>query len=176
MQQDQIQYSVHPVFSYQDVYDKNLSNESDQLWSVIMIDCGGMIDWTQQDIINKGVNLYIFDSHHPIHHNNVHATRGITVIDDGAMPQLDHIPDDDDMNADAAEAEEAHDPDEEYQLEALANEPQEANEDDMQKRPRPSDDLHDESWKKTRADIVNEYYATHSTGCSMAGVMYDLAN
>ena len=109
MQQDQIQYSVHPVFSYEDVYKKtNEDNVSDRLRSLVMIDCGGLVDWTTP----RSYNLYIFDSHHPINHNNIHCGQGVHVIDDGTLPPLDQVPLDEDLWAD--EAEEAHDPNEEY--------------------------------------------------------------
>ena len=107
-----------------------------------MIDCGGLVDWTTP----RSFNLYIFDSHHPINHNNIHCGQGVNVIDDGTLPSVDMVPLDEDLQVD--EAEEAHDPNEEYQLEDLGDEPKEADErkeEGEQKRKRESDDIYDTS-------------------------------
>ena len=55
----------------------------------------------------ESVNTYIFDSHRPFSHNNIHTKKTIFVIDDGEIPSLEFIPDDDDMALeDQSEAEE----------------------------------------------------------------------
>jgi len=51
------------------------------------------------------VNAYIFDSHRPFNHNNIHTKKPIFVIDDGEIPSLDTIPDDEDLALLGAESE-----------------------------------------------------------------------
>lgn len=51
------------------------------------------------------MNAYIFDSHWPFNHNNIHTKKPIFVIDDGEIPSLDTIPDDEDLALLGAESE-----------------------------------------------------------------------
>jgi len=60
-----------------------------------MLNCGGLIDWTDFWLTDetKNVSTFIFDSHRPYQHNNVHSKKEIYLIDDGEVPRIDEIPD-----------------------------------------------------------------------------------
>ena len=85
------------------------------------------------------MTLYIFDSHRPINHNNIHSKQNIVIIDDGKLPSLDQIPDENDMEQANQEGEASE---EDFDAEALANETEE-------KRERP-DEPTDSRVKKER--------------------------
>ncbi len=92
MKQDDVQHSIVPVFSYQDfeeVLDKDKCSED--IKSVVFINCGGLMPWTEHWISDEAsqINTYIFDAHRPYHHQNIHTSKGIFVVDDGEMPSLD---------------------------------------------------------------------------------------
>lgn len=83
-----------------------------QIRSIILLNLGALVDWTENWFVHENVNTYIFDSHRPFNHRNIHTKKSIFVIDDGEIPSLDLIPDDDDLallDEEAEEAEEAND-------------------------------------------------------------------
>lgn len=94
-------------------------------------------------------------------------------MDDGELPNIDMIPDDEDIalaNADSSDEEEAeeenYDPNNLDTLERGS---------ETQKWKRSTDDLQDSTRKSTRKNIARDYYSSNSTGKSVAGVIYHLA-
>lgn len=55
------------------------------------------MDWTESWLVEENVNTYIFDSHRPFNHKNIHTPKSIFVMDDGDIPSLELIPDDEDI-------------------------------------------------------------------------------
>lgn len=87
-----------------------------QLRSIILLNCGALVDWTQSWFAEESINTYIFDSHRPFNHNNIHTKKTIFVIDDGEIPPLELIPDDDDIALAQVESEAEEEPDEDENL------------------------------------------------------------
>ena len=68
-----------------------------------MLNCGGFQDWSQAWFADtlKNIKTYIFDSHRPYAHNNFLTASNIFVIDDGTLPPINDIPDDNDAAQDS---------------------------------------------------------------------------
>lgn len=65
------------------------------------------MSWTEHWAADS--RILILDSHRPYYHSNVHTSKNVIVIDDGDMPAITDIPDDEDfrlMQEDSDEAEE----------------------------------------------------------------------
>jgi len=136
---------------------------------VIFFNCGGIYDWTEHHLTDETseVTLYIFDSHRPIQHKCIHNSKNIVIIDDGKLPPIDQIPDDNDFELANQDEDEAED---EFDAEAIAKET-----DLEEKRERPDNEEEVSRLKKERIQIASEYYSSYSTGASVSGVMYQLA-
>lgn len=111
------------------------------------------------------VNLYIFDSHRPIHHNNIHASRSIVVVDDGLIPPIDRIPDQRDFELANMGEEEASEQEDNFDPNNLDE--GEGEEDETKLNPPGS--------KSEKAQLTREYYSSFDTGKAVAGVMYNIA-
>ena len=97
---DEMQYNSIPVFSNMHLIEelKKLNNNAHvrlsydlnyvQVRSLIYINCGGIIDHSQQWYYgaDSKVECFIFDSHRPFHHNNIiDIHRKIFIIHDGCQ-------------------------------------------------------------------------------------------
>jgi hypothetical protein len=163
-----------PVFNYEDLSEATEEGQvAEDIKTLIFINCGGLMSWVDHWSISHEADsksadhlILILDSHRPYYHTNVHTQKSIIVIDDGDLPPITEIPDDEDLRlaneeSDEEAAEENFDPN--------------ALEEGEEKRPRESDDLA-MTRKKQRKEIAREYYESHSTGKSVAGLMFMLAD
>lgn len=110
--------------------------------------------------MHENVNTYIFDSHRPFNHWNIHTKKSIFVIDDGEIPSLDLIPDDDDLallDEEAEEAEEANDEENENQH-PNSEDQGELSQDSNAKWKWESDGIRDVTWKQEWREIADQYY------------------
>lgn len=85
LENESILYSVIPINGSTDL-NKNIdSQESNKhLRSIVMINCGGLIDFEQKWVkTNQKIKIYIFDFHMPIHHNNIYSQKQVIIVDDG---------------------------------------------------------------------------------------------
>ena len=83
---DSIQYTIIPTFSYTDIeINFNSIKTNTSLKSIVFLNCGGQIDLTDKWFGQKDskIDCYLFDSHRPIHHNNINQNDNIIVVDDG---------------------------------------------------------------------------------------------
>jgi cell division control protein 45 len=72
---DNIQYSVNAVFSFGDLMDKlNKEKDSEDLKNIIILGCGANLDLSTMWFTDEAreTKCFIFDSHRPFHHKNVH--------------------------------------------------------------------------------------------------------
>ena len=176
LKQDNVQYSVIPVFSYQELQESASEEKvSEEFRSVVMLNCGALIDWTDFWLTDetKNVSTFIFDSHRPYQHNNEHTKKSIFLIDDGEVPRIDEIPDEEDLEmANRDSDSEAEEEEENFDPNTIGEEGEE-----LQKRPRDDDDeiAKRRDLKRQRKVIAREYYEKNSTGKSISGVFYRLA-
>ena len=62
---------MQAVFAYEDIETKTLKENCSrevslsysQLRSVVLLNCGGLIDWSAHWFVEQQINIYIFDSH-----------------------------------------------------------------------------------------------------------------
>ncbi|KAI8394143.1 CDC45 family [Radiomyces spectabilis] len=85
LKSDIIQHKIVPVAGYKDLMKANeeLIKKDLDLRSVILINCGGLVDITQYIQVSEQVNIYIIDSHRPLNLDNaVHDNRNVFVFDE----------------------------------------------------------------------------------------------
>lgn len=101
LKSDHILYQIVPVGGYQELqeeYEEFIVN-SDEVKSVFMINCGGILDLSSAFAgIKEGIMVYVLDSHRPLRYENV-INEQIVVLDDGssieALTKLDESDDED---------------------------------------------------------------------------------
>jgi len=89
---ENIQYKVYPVTRYTELFARiEESKVYEQVKLFFFINCGGILDLTQSDLLQRNdPTLLLFDVNKPIHHKNIES-RNIKVIDDGCSG-LDNFP------------------------------------------------------------------------------------
>jgi len=99
---DSIKFEIIPVFNYENLEKKiedykKLSEDKNEIGSIIMLNCGGTLDLTNHWFTDNTYDILclIIDSHRPISHNNIHSDR-IVFIDDTKY-NLDNVPKEEDL-------------------------------------------------------------------------------
>ncbi|KAJ0395018.1 hypothetical protein ATCC90586_002784 [Pythium insidiosum] len=119
---DFLSYTLLPVRGYEDILrirdtrlrDAEGNVKASDLRSVVMINCGAIVNVTQLLLLPREVKCYIFDSHRPIHLANIYdANQQIVVFDDGAQSIDDFPADGSDIDNDDLDASDEDDDDEE---------------------------------------------------------------
>jgi hypothetical protein len=89
---ENIQYKVYPVTRYTELFSRiEESKVYDQVKLFLFVNCGGILDLTQTDLLQRNQpTLLLFDVNKPIHHKNIESPH-IKVIDDGCSG-LDNCP------------------------------------------------------------------------------------
>jgi cell division control protein 45 len=96
---DFVSYALLPVRGYEDIVrirDARIATPSgaSELRSIVMINCGAIVNIAQLLQLPRAVKCYVFDSHRPIHLANIYdANQQIVVFDDGAQA-IDEFPED----------------------------------------------------------------------------------
>lgn len=96
---DFVSYTLLPVRGYEDIVrirDSRItpqdSGSDGDLRSIVMINCGAIVNVTQLLQLPQHAKCYIFDSHRPVHLANIYDShQQIVVFDDGAQ-SLDEFP------------------------------------------------------------------------------------
>ncbi|KAJ0392763.1 hypothetical protein P43SY_007474 [Pythium insidiosum] len=119
---DFLSYTLLPVRGYEDILrirdtrlrDAEGNVKASDLRSVVMINCGAIVNVTQLLLLPREVKCYIFDSHRPIHLANIYdANQQIVVFDDGAQSIDDFPADGSDIDNDDLDASDEDEEDEE---------------------------------------------------------------
>lgn len=122
---DFLSYSLLAVRGYEDIVrvretrirDAQGRERPSDVKSIVMINCGAIVNVMQLLALPEHMKCYIFDSHRPIHLANIYdANQQIVVFDDGAQSIEDYPADGSDIdedNFDPSDAEDDEDDDEE---------------------------------------------------------------
>eukprot|EP00808_Paulinella_micropora_P021793 g56480.t1 len=159
LQTDSIQYLVKPVSGYEDIARANeeLIKGSDQFKSIIMLNCGGIVDLREFLSLTDEMSVYVIDSHRPYHLSNVRQdNEQIRILEASDQEQEEYPSDVEDLEESEKSAGEGSD--EEMADEEGGSEKQEA----RQRR------------KQQRIKIM-DYYRYSYYGRAASGVLYDLA-
>ena len=93
---DEVQYTMIPVFSNKHVVQELNKLDAEQarfVRSVVLLNCGGRMDLTEVDMFKREqVNMYVIDSHRPIHHHNVNVDKKVIVLQDEECSSFDACP------------------------------------------------------------------------------------
>ncbi|TMW69627.1 hypothetical protein Poli38472_001783 [Pythium oligandrum] len=109
---DFLSYTLLPVRGYEDIIrirdarirDADGNVRASELRSIVMLNCGAIVNVTQLLALPSSVKCYIFDSHRPIHLANIYdTTQQIVVFDDGAQSIEDFPADGSDIENDEFE-------------------------------------------------------------------------
>ncbi|RUS21570.1 CDC45-like protein-domain-containing protein [Endogone sp. FLAS-F59071] len=82
---DYIAHKVVPVSGYTDLSkaNQNLIENNEELRTIVMLNCGGLVDLSEFFTLSPEVTLYVIDSHRPHNLHNVFGSGQIVVLDDG---------------------------------------------------------------------------------------------
>lgn len=87
LKSDEVQFVIVPVFSMTHLKREveKLEQFSAVIRSLVFLNCGGMLDLTEQWFYQSACcSAYLIDYHRPFHHNNlIDPARKIFVFDDG---------------------------------------------------------------------------------------------
>ena len=103
LKSDGMQFIAVPVFSQSHLRTEmqKLEQFNDSIRSLVFLNCGGMLDLTQQWFYTEEgcqAQAYLLDSHRPYHHNNViDKLNKVFVIDDNCKSFLE-CPTEEDVN------------------------------------------------------------------------------
>ncbi|KAI9339661.1 CDC45 family [Obelidium mucronatum] len=120
---DCIIHQIIPVSGY-DHLDKTNTQKirnNDNLRSIIMLNCGGVIDIAETLSIPPEATVYIIDSHRPLHLGSIYKYEQVMVLDDGEIEEMKDV--EEAFNAiemaDSSDGEDDDDSDEESDEEPL---------------------------------------------------------
>ncbi|ORX59761.1 CDC45-like protein [Hesseltinella vesiculosa] len=84
LKQDIIQHKIVPVAGYQDLERAHtmLVEKDKQLRTIIMINCGGLVDLAEYFPDADDVTFYVIDSHRPLNLDNIVSSSNVCVFDD----------------------------------------------------------------------------------------------
>eukprot|EP00300_Choanocystis_sp_HF-7_P005274 c13988_g1_i1.p1 GENE.c13988_g1_i1~~c13988_g1_i1.p1 ORF type:complete len:532 (+),score=92.56 c13988_g1_i1:40-1635(+) len=181
---DYIPYSLKPVIGYSDLKEavaQQIQNNAD-LRSIILINCGGSINIKAfLELENEALDVYIVDSHRPVHLENAFSVEKVWVFDGGASMKdaqsMQEIyfswirffegQEDNDLSSDDSDSDSEpskHGDDEESDEEARR----------PAKRRKKNGDARREAMKEARRRM-QEYYARASSGLPVTAYFWTLA-
>ncbi|CAO3668426.1 unnamed protein product [Umbelopsis ramanniana] len=189
---------IVPVSSYSDLKEANteLVQTDDELRTIIMINCGGMVDTTLFIDPPVNVTMYIIDSHRPLNLDNMFSSTQVAVFDDNEdevyMKELGEAYEN--VTYDSSDDEEEGSSEDESENET--NEKDDENDDETDDggersrlesdRPRQRRRLNDDEGnsakakrakaKNSRLKIAHYYSSGMYYSQSVAGIVYTLAN
>ncbi|ORX99770.1 CDC45-like protein [Basidiobolus meristosporus CBS 931.73] len=90
---DYLAHKIVPVNGYTDLSYANqeLIEDNLNIRSIVMLNCGGMVDLTEFLNISSNTAVYVFDSHRPLHLSNMFGFSPIVVFDDEDPDSLQHV-------------------------------------------------------------------------------------
>ncbi|KAI8920232.1 CDC45 family [Powellomyces hirtus] len=123
LKSDCIAHKIVPVAGYTDLSGANEDHveNNEELRSIVMLNCGGLVDLNEMFTLSEDMTIYVCDSHRPLNLRSLFNQEQIVFMDDGDIDDLpdlkkaveelefeDSDDDDDDENgADDAESEES---------------------------------------------------------------------
>jgi len=157
---DNIPHQIIPISGWSDLSkaNQNKIENNDELRTVIMINCGGLVDLTEFLSLSEILTVYIIDSHRPYNLSNIYSTNQIVIVDDGdieddmadiqkAYEELEYGSDSSSSSEDEDEEEE-----EEEEEEDIINV-----EDDKDENDDPTNLGDDKSRKRARKESADDY-------------------
>ncbi|ORY40218.1 CDC45-like protein [Rhizoclosmatium globosum] len=93
LKSDCITHQIIPVSGY-DVLDRTNDlkiKNNDSLRSIIMLNCGGVIDIAATLSIPPEATVYIIDSHRPLHLGSIYKYEQVMVLDDGEIEEMKDV-------------------------------------------------------------------------------------
>jgi cell division control protein 45 len=167
LQTDKISHKIKPASGYEDLarFNGELIVNNEEIRSLILINCGGIVDLLDFFSLPPHTNVYVLDSHRPYHLANVRlANEQVCMLDDGDGT-MDAYPDD--VSEEELSPEEEEDEDEEEVL-GQAGGPK------IKKR-KTEAELQKRQEKRDALRKITEYYRGSYYGKSAALLMYELA-
>eukprot|EP00457_Paulinella_chromatophora_P004477 gb/GEZN01004489.1/.p1 GENE.gb/GEZN01004489.1/~~gb/GEZN01004489.1/.p1 ORF type:complete len:584 (-),score=68.31 gb/GEZN01004489.1/:81-1832(-) len=163
LQADSIQYTVKPVSGYEDIAKANeeLIKSSEQLRSIIMLNCGGIVNLQQFLTLTDDMCVYVIDSHRPYHLDNVRqSNEQIRIL------QTTEEGEEVDYPEDLSEQEEGEESD------AKTSDEEDEN---AEKRVRSTASQETRARRREHKAMIEDYYRSSYYGRAVAGVLFDLA-
>lgn len=80
LKQNYIQYSLKPIISLENLYQIIKEDLTEEIVSLLLINCGGQIDIIHDLNIQKDITIYICDSHLPFHENNIKDEEKVNIF------------------------------------------------------------------------------------------------
>ncbi|ORX82277.1 CDC45-like protein [Anaeromyces robustus] len=86
---DNITHQIIPISGWSDLSKANQTKieTNEELRTVIMINCGGLVDLTEFLSLSEILTVYIIDSHRPYNLSNIYSTNQIVIVDDGDIEE-----------------------------------------------------------------------------------------
>jgi len=97
MRSDNVSYKVKPVMGYAEIQQagESLIQGNMELRSIVMINCGGVVNMLKMIQFEPHHRVYIIDSHRPVHLSNIHAhPEELVVFGDSSLTVESEIPSD----------------------------------------------------------------------------------
>ncbi|KAI8803183.1 CDC45 family [Cladochytrium replicatum] len=87
LKSDSILHEIAPVPGFTELTkkDEELIKDNTQLRSIILLNCGGMIDLESFFGLSEDMTVYVADSHRPLNLHNIFGNQQVAVLDDGEM-------------------------------------------------------------------------------------------
>lgn len=166
---DDVEHTLVPV-SGKDTFLAAYKEHTDQVKSVVLINCGGSLNVLELLEPEDGVRFYIIDSRRPLELDNVFNQEQVSIVlrerEELELPDFDDIY--------AADMEEEEDDDDEEYFSDEAGSPRSkrrrtGEEDTYQARKKRH------LWKRKREEVLYKYYEFNFHGTAASLVMYELA-
>ena len=162
-----VKYTLRSVDTYSDL-ETNLQNLPSHVRTVVLVNCGAVIDLTRYVSSENDVSLIVIDSHRPIHLKNIREPFRILVLDDD-LGRGGYFP------ADLLIADEEFD-DQEFIDDVLLDDDDDENDDDQVHKRQRTGGVDVEERKKQRQKLITEYYEGYYYASPSALVLYTMAH
>ncbi|KND03063.1 DNA replication initiation factor CDC45 [Spizellomyces punctatus DAOM BR117] len=93
LKSDCIAHKVVPVAGYTDLSEANEDHveANEELRSIIMLNCGGLVDLTEMFSLSEEMTVYVCDSHRPLSLQGLFGHDQIMFLDDGDVDQMSDL-------------------------------------------------------------------------------------
>lgn len=162
---DNISYKIKPVSGYDDLDQANqdLIKDNEETRSLVLINCGGIVDLEDFFDLPEHTTVYVIDSHRPYHLANVEATNEKIVVLDEGDGLLDGYPSAPDFSEEDSEDSDEGDEDASGDEEGRPSKKRRTEQDEEKRRRR-----------RKRQEIQN-YYKGSYYGQSAASLVYEIS-
>lgn len=167
MRADCMQYSVIPMQNFSALLAQldALQRMNATLRSVILLNCGAIVDLSSTWPVQHDINLYVLDCHRPMFHANAHHPR-IIVVDDQTDRNLENLPQ-------PGEFEEVAELEAQLEVgESSSEDAEDSGEEQKEPRKRQREEREEKIQKRIKIDT---YYNGNYFGTSVAWLSFELA-